>query len=112
MSKREHIKRMFIIRLLTWLFGFVFLAVAVVIELVYLIPAVPIMDSSYVPKVVAIYRLAIVAFTILLYGVAWVVRGVYSDTKDTMLADMGDIELAVLQAKIEQVLEVRRKEKS
>jgi len=110
MSK-EHMQRRRVVQLLTWLAGIIFLAVAVVVTLVYLIPKVPILDvPPNDPRLVTIYRFAAVVFIILLYGVAWVIRGVYSDTKDSMICDMGDIELAVLKAQIEQVLEARKNE--
>lgn len=109
--KRHDVKRKFIIQLLTWLFGMVFLGIAVTVTLVYLIPAEPILEIPPDPRVVMIYRFAAVAFIVLLYFVAWTIRGFYNDTKDTMLADMGDIELENMKAQIEQVLIVRKGEK-
>ena len=43
-------------------------------------------------------------FTFTTFMVAWSIRGVFQETKDTMLADMGPVELSSLRAHIEQVL--------
>jgi FtsH-binding integral membrane protein len=94
----EHIKRKTIIRIVAWLVGLAFLAVAVVLTVIYLIPA----------NQPTLYTFAIVISLVLFYFVAWTVRGISADTKDTMLADMGEIELEVLKAKIEQILEKRK----
>jgi hypothetical protein len=40
--------------------------------------------------------------------VAFGVRGIYQETKDTMLSEMGPVELDNLKAQIEQVLKVRK----
>jgi FtsH-binding integral membrane protein len=93
----NHIKRKTIIRIVAWLVGLAFLAVAVVLTVIYLIPA----------NQPTLYTFAIVISLVLFYFVAWTVRGISADTKDTMLADMGKIELEVLKAKIEQILEKR-----
>ncbi len=96
----EHVKRKTIIRIVTWLVGVAFLAVSVVLTVIYLIP-----DDQPV-----LYTFAIVVSLALFYFVAWTVRGISADTKDTMLADMGEVELEMMKAKIEQVLKARKKD--
>lgn len=107
--KFEHVKRKRIVQFLTWITGLVFLGVAVMITLTYLIPIEPILEFPPNPKMVMIYRFAAVAFIVLLYFIAWTIRGFYSDSKDTLLCDMGDIELENMKAQIEQVLIARKK---
>lgn len=94
---KEHIKRKMIVQIITWAVGIIFLGVAITVALVYLISSASMLD-----------KFATVIFLILLYFIAWVVRGFSSDTKDTLIADMGDIELEVLKAQIEQVLKNRK----
>lgn len=86
------------LQLIVWSVGMIFLAVSITVVLIYVIPNQTI-----------IYKFAIVVFLILQYLIAWTIRGFYSDTKDTLIADMGDIELEVMKASIEQVLENRNK---
>lgn len=95
----EHVKRKTIIRIATWLVGVVFLAVSIVLTIIYLIPK----DQP------VLYTFAVIVSLTLFYFVAWTIRGISADTKDTMLADMGDVELEVMKAQIEQTLN-RRKE--
>lgn len=95
----NHVKRKTIIRIVTWLVGLVFLAVSITLTVIYLIPA----------NQPTLYTFSIVVSLTLFYFVAWTVRGLSADTKDTMLADMGDIELEMMKAKIEEVLEARKK---
>lgn len=99
-SKENHVKRKTIVQIITWMVGIVFLGVAITVSVVYLIP-----------KEDGLYKFAVIIFLILLYCVAWTIRGISSDTKDTLIADMGDIELEVMKAQIEQTLNKRRKEK-
>lgn len=47
-------------------------------------------------------------YTFVVFLVAFGVRGLYQENKDTMLAEMGDIELDNLKAQIEQVLVARQ----
>lgn len=95
--KRDHITKRFIVMIVTWFVGFVFLGVAITVTLVYLMPGATIER-----------KFTTVIFIILIYCISWVVRGFSSDTKDTLIADMGDIELEVMRAKIEQVLKARK----
>jgi hypothetical protein len=74
-----------------WIVGLVlgagFYIVVVSFQLVYLKPTI--LD---------------LVFTFCVYLVAWSVRGVHQETKDTMLASMGKVELEAMKAQIEQVL--------
>lgn len=96
----NHIKRRTIVRLIAWLIGVSFLAVSIVMTITYLIP----------PNQPSLYTFALIVSLTLFYFVAWTISKVSADTKDTMLADMGDVELEVMKAQIEQVLTERRKE--
>jgi uncharacterized membrane protein len=95
--RKNHVKRKTIVQVITWLVGVLFLGVAITVSVVYLMP-----------REDGLYKFAVVIFLILLYCVAWTIRGISSDTKDTLIADMGDIELEVMKAKIEQVLKARK----
>ena len=92
----KYLKRKMLIQIITWAVGVIFLSVAITTTLIYLIPDSP-----------TLHKFATTVFLILLYFIAWTVRGFYSDSKDTLIADMGNIELQVLKAQIEQVLKNR-----
>lgn len=50
-------------------------------------------------------------FTFVIFISAWSIRGIYQETKDTMLHRMGRIELSTLRALIDQVIG-RKKDES
>lgn len=46
-------------------------------------------------------------FTFTVAVICFGIRGLYQETKDTMLAEMGVVELSALKAQIEQVIKAR-----
>jgi hypothetical protein len=51
-----------------------------------------------------------ILFVFVTFIVAWSVRGVWQETKDTMLSGMGLVELSCLKARIEERIEVLKNE--
>jgi hypothetical protein len=86
-------RRMRIKAIICWSLALVFLSGIIAFQAIYLQPEI--ID---------------VLFTFVVFMVAFGVRGIYQETKDTMLSEMGPVELDNLKAQIEQVLKVRGKE--
>jgi hypothetical protein len=88
MKNIEH--RMRIKAIICWSLALIFLAGILAFQSLYLQP-----DTIDI------------LFTFVVFMIAYGVRGIYQETKDTMLAEMGPVELANLKAQIEQCLEAR-----
>lgn len=86
--KRERIKA-----LICWVLAAIALGIIFAFQIVYLSP-----------------KTVDLLFTFIIFMVAFGIRGVYQETKDTMLFDMGEVELESLKAQIEQTLKNRERE--
>jgi hypothetical protein len=83
-------QRMRVKVIICWTLALVFIALVIGFQVIYLEP-----------------ETEDLLFTVLVFVIAFGIRGLYQENKDTMLQEMGDVELSCLRSQIEQCLKAR-----